>query len=78
MQFARIKVPWEDVATGVLARRCNIRLTWSNWTHIYTNTTHGMYFPYDVYKHGGVHVTIAHGVKPAWMLKLHRREPLPR
>jgi beta-1,3-galactosyltransferase 2 len=69
------KMLWEDVATGALARKCSIKLTFANWT-ILNNETHGIYFPYELYKDGGAHASIVHAVKPSYMLKLHGQEPL--
>eukprot|EP00980_Cylindrotheca_fusiformis_P009779 scaffold2156_cov115-Cylindrotheca_fusiformis.AAC.4 len=78
MQRVRKQPPWEDVATGVLARRCRIRLTQAHWMISGMKTPDEVQlFPYDILRMGGVDVTVVHGIKrPEWMLPVHRKEPL--
>jgi hypothetical protein len=71
---------WEDVATGMLARKCGKSLTRSHWDDQLLPNDHwtgGMYFPFNVLKDGGHSVAVLHGVKPEYMIRLHRKEPLP-
>ncbi|KAL3928719.1 MAG: hypothetical protein SGBAC_012525 [Bacillariaceae sp.] len=79
MQQVRKQLPWEDVATGSLARKCGYKLTWANWSLPgYPAKFQVQYFPYAILKPGGFLVTLVHGVKnPDWMMQLHRQQPLP-
>jgi hypothetical protein len=76
-----LRMPWEDVAVGLLAAKCHATLTSSdaNWPHfsLEPNSNSALdFFPYDEYKDGGRLVTILHKVQPWYFVPLYRQEPL--
>ncbi|CAJ1946640.1 unnamed protein product [Cylindrotheca closterium] len=79
MRKVRKQLPWEDVATGSLVKKCGFKLTWANWSLPgYPAKFQVQYFPYEILKPGGFSVTLVHGVKnPDWMMLLHLQKPLP-
>ena len=80
-QMAQVRkhLPWEDVATGRLVKKCDAKLTWAHWSLPgYPAKWQVGYFPYDTLKAGGHSVTLVHGVKnPSYMNLLHHQLPLP-
>jgi hypothetical protein len=69
-------MPWEDVATGLLARKCDILITLANWMDSFVEENGKLDFPYNRFQNGGVPAYMVHKVTPQNMLKLHRQEPL--
>jgi hypothetical protein len=78
-----IQMPWEDVATGMLAAKCKAPLTSAHdhWAHLWETFNYTMHsamavFPYKDYKDGGKLVKILHKVKPWFFLPLYKQESL--
>jgi hypothetical protein len=74
-----IEMPWEDVATGLLAAKCKVPVTSAadNWKHFVENNQVKLYnFPYKDFKDGGGHVKILHKVPPHYFLPLYKQESL--
>jgi hypothetical protein len=81
-----IPMPWEDVATGLLAEACGVEATSSadEWSHLLVLSappTSMMEwelnnFPYDRLKNGNVTVKILHKVEPPFFVPLSVRGPL--
>ena len=77
MKNIRRQPPWEDVATGILARKCSIKLTKAVWKLEQMKVPAELFwFPYNILVNGGVNVTVLHAVKPQWMLRIHNKQPL--
>ena len=78
MQQIRKLIPYEDVATGLLARRCNIQLTYAQYILPGESIEQMlMSFPYEILKAGGIPVKVVHRVPPEWMVLVHNQQPLP-
>jgi hypothetical protein len=74
-----IEMPWEDVATGLLAAKCKVPVTSAadNWKHFVENNEAKLFnFPYRDFKDGGGHVKILHRVPPHYFLPLYKQESL--
>lgn len=75
-----VEMPWEDVATGILASKCNAPLTRANenWSHFLVNGTQSDLerFPTEKFYEGGYHVNIFHKVAPWYFLPLYKQESL--
>lgn len=75
-----LEMPWEDVATGILASQCEAPLTRANenWGHFLVNgTTSDLdLFPAKKFYNAGYHVNIYHKVAPWYFISLYKRESL--
>lgn len=74
-------MPWEDVATGMLAQLCRVSLTPSDpyWEHFLpfgSSRSEWEAFPYVRFKDGNVPVKILHKVKPWFFEPLSRQASL--
>jgi hypothetical protein len=75
-------MPWEDVATGLLALRCEAPLTSANenWRHLvdgFNGSSPALYmFPYNDFQENGKQVKIHHLVPPWCFLPLYNQESL--
>jgi hypothetical protein len=71
-------IPWEDVAMGILAVACKVKLVDAGmyWQHFEKYEDYA-FFPYDKYKDGGREISILHGVTPEYMSLLLHHKPLP-
>lgn len=74
-------MPWEDVATGILAEKCHVSLTasdkyWSHFVPFGAPTSEWEAFPYERFKDGNVTVKILHKVKPWFFEPLSQRASL--
>ena len=81
------QIPWEDVATGILARKCGVSMTfawsWENYTHWQDDNdgiSGGIKFPFqELAKQGkpvGEPITIVHNVNIENMKRIHLLQPL--
>jgi hypothetical protein len=76
-----LPMPWEDVATGLLAEACHIELAPSNeeWSHFLpfdSPESEWTEFPYHRFKNGSVLVKILHKVKVWFFLPLSQQASL--
>lgn len=76
-----IPMPWEDVATGMLAETCGVTLTpsdpeWSHFVPFDSPESEWIEFPYHRFKNGSVLVKILHKVKPWFFEPLSRQASL--
>lgn len=72
-------MPWEDVATGIMAEKCHISLTPADdqWDHfIPFETSEWIQFPYLRFRDGGVLVKILHKVRPWFFEPLSQQASL--
>jgi hypothetical protein len=74
-------MPWEDVATGILAKACQVPLTpsddeWSHFVPFDSPQSEWTEFPYLRFKDGNVLVKILHKVKPWFFEPLSRQASL--
>lgn len=76
-----LPMPWEDVATGILAKACQVPLTpsddeWSHFVPFDSPQSEWTEFPYLRFKDGNVTVKILHKVKPWFFEPLSRQASL--
>jgi hypothetical protein len=76
-----IRMPWEDVATGILASQCQASLAsaddyWSHFLPFDSPDSALTKFPYETFKDGTQLVKILHKVAPWYFVPLHKRESL--
>ncbi len=78
-----LPMPWEDVATGILAKVCQVELApadneWSHFVPMNSSQSEWTEFPYHRFKNGNVTVKILHKVKPWFFEPLSRQASLIR
>jgi len=81
MATTRYYMPWEDVATGMLAEACGVTLApsdseWSHFLPFDSPESEWMEFPYHRFQDGHVPVKILHKVKPWFFEPLSRQASL--